>query len=249
MYRTGDVVRWREDGSLEFVGRADDQVKVRGFRIEPGEVEAALAGCAGVARAVAVVREDVPGNRRLVAYVTAEAGQRPEPAAVRAECAQAVPDPMVPSVIVVLDRIPLTVNGKVDRKALPEPVSETVAWRGPRSSREEILCGLFAEVLGVPQVGIDDSFFDLGGHSLLATRLVGRVRSLLDAELSGGSCSRRRPSPAWTECWTLRAVAACRWSRVPVPRAFRFPSARSVCGSCTSWRARAPPTTCRWRCG
>ncbi|WP_256995202.1 phosphopantetheine-binding protein [Streptomyces sp. WY228] len=184
MYRTGDVVRWRSDGSLGYVGRVDDQVKVRGFRIELGEVESALVGCAGVARAVAVVRVNDEADRRLVGYVTAESGAVVDGAALRAQCARSLPEYMVPSVVVVLDEVPLTPNGKVDRRALPEPEVVVVSGRGPGSPRQEILCGLFAEVLGVPAVGIDDDFFALGGHSLLATRLVGRVRAVLDAELS-----------------------------------------------------------------
>ncbi|WP_327341296.1 non-ribosomal peptide synthetase [Streptomyces europaeiscabiei] len=183
MYRTGDVVRWRGTGVLEYVGRVDDQVKVRGFRIELGEVEAALSGCEGVARAVAAVRGDAAGDRRLIAGVVAEDGVVLDLGAVRAEVDRRVPDYMVPA-LVVLDEVPLTPNGKVDRRALPEPRVEVVAGRVARSPREEILCGLFAEVLGVPVVGIDDDFFALGGHSLLATRLVGRVRAVLDVELS-----------------------------------------------------------------
>ncbi|WP_146067095.1 non-ribosomal peptide synthetase, partial [Streptomyces sp. B188M101] len=184
MYRTGDVVRWRDIGVLEYVGRVDDQVKVRGFRIELGEVEAALAGCAGVARAVATVRVNDEADRRLVGYVTAEPGAVVDGAALRAQCARSLPEYMVPSAVVVLEGLPLTPHGKVDRGALPEPGARVVRGRGPRSPREDILCGLFAEVLGVPAVGIDDDFFALGGHSLLATRLVGRVRAVLDAELS-----------------------------------------------------------------
>ncbi|MFD0653631.1 amino acid adenylation domain-containing protein [Streptomyces malaysiensis subsp. malaysiensis] len=213
MYRTGDVVRWRHDGVLEFVGRVDDQVKVRGFRIELGEVEAVLAGCVGVARAVVVVREEVSGDRRLVGYVTAEPGCVLEPAVLRSECGRVVPEYMVPSVIVVVDEIPLTPNGKVDRRALPEPEVEAVVGRGPRSPREEILCGLFAEVLGVPAVGIDDNFFALGGHSLLATRLVGRVRSVLDAELSV-----RRLFEAPTVAELDRVLDGAGRSRVPALR-------------------------------
>ncbi|MFH8565850.1 amino acid adenylation domain-containing protein, partial [Streptomyces sp. NPDC017988] len=184
MYRTGDVVRWRDTGVLEYVGRADDQVKVRGFRIELGEVEAALAGCGGVARAVVTVRVNDEADRRLVAYVTAEPGAVVDGAALRAQCARSLPEYMVPSAVVVLDALPLTPHGKVDRRALPEPEAVVVSGRGPRSPREDILCGLFAEVLGVPAVGIDDDFFALGGHSLLATRLVGRVRAVLGVELS-----------------------------------------------------------------
>ncbi|MFD0653628.1 amino acid adenylation domain-containing protein [Streptomyces malaysiensis subsp. malaysiensis] len=213
MYRTGDVVRWRHDGVLEFVGRVDDQVKVRGFRIELGEVEAALARCVGVARAVVVVREEVSGDRRLVGYVTAEPGCVLEPAVLRSECGRVVPEYMVPSVVVVVDEIPLTPNGKVDRRALPEPEVEAAVGRGPRSPREEILCGLFAEVLGVPAVGIDDNFFALGGHSLLATRLVGRVRAVLDAELSV-----RRLFEAPTVAELDRVLDGAGRSRVPVVR-------------------------------
>ncbi|WP_327341299.1 non-ribosomal peptide synthetase [Streptomyces europaeiscabiei] len=184
MYRTGDVVRWRGTGVLEYVGRADDQVKVRGFRIELGEVEAALAGCAGVSRAVATVRVNDEADHRLVGYVTSEPGAVVDEAALRTQCARSLPEYMVPTVIVVLDELPLTPHGKVDRRALPEPVAVVASGRGPRSPREEILCGLFAEVLRVPVVGIDDDFFALGGHSLLAMRLVGRVRAVLGVELS-----------------------------------------------------------------
>ncbi|WPO69658.1 non-ribosomal peptide synthetase [Streptomyces sp. KN37] len=213
MYRTGDVVRWRDAGVLEYVGRVDDQVKVRGFRIELGEVEAALAGCAGVARAVAVVREDTVGDRRLVAGVLPEDGVVLDLSAVCVELGRRLPDYMVPA-LVVLDEVPLTPNGKVDRRALPEPEAVVVSGRGPRSPRQEILCGLFAEVLGVPAVGIDDDFFALGGHSLLATRLVGRVRAVLGVELSV-----RQLFEAPTVAGLDRVVEGAGRSRVPVLRA------------------------------
>ncbi|MBQ1082104.1 non-ribosomal peptide synthetase [Nocardiopsis sp. B62] len=184
MYRTGDLVRWVEVGRIEYLGRADDQVKVRGFRVEPGEIQAVAAAVPGVAQAFVTARRDHSGVMALVAYVVPAAGTVLAGAQVRAAVAEVLPDYMVPSAVMVLDELPLTANGKLDRRSLPEPDFDAVgSGRAPRNPREEILCGLFAEVLGLDRVGIDDSFFDLGGHSLLATRLIARVRSVLGADV------------------------------------------------------------------
>src|SRR6201997_1636648 len=181
MYRSGDLVCWGADGQLRYVGRADEQVKIRGYRVECGEVQAVLAGLAGVAQAVVLAREDRPGDKRLVGYVTGTA----EPAEVRTALAERLPAYMVPAAVVVLDTLPLTPNGKLDTRALPAPeYTDADRYRAPGNAIEEILAGIYAEILGLERVGVDDSFFDLGGDSLLAMRLIAAINTGLDTDVS-----------------------------------------------------------------
>ncbi|MGQ5228519.1 non-ribosomal peptide synthetase [Streptomyces sp. yara] len=204
MYRTGDLVRWSGDGQVEYLGRTDFQVKVRGFRIELGEIEQALTAHPDVDNAVVVVRENQQGDKRLVGYVVPRPGAVPGDGGVQAgqgcqvhdaEAAgplvarvtehlrAGLPEYMVPGTLVPLSRIPLTPSGKLDRRALPAEHATTAAGRGPRNAHEEKLCSLFAELLGVEKIGIDDDFFALGGHSLMATRLSSRIRKQFDVSL------------------------------------------------------------------
>ncbi|MEU3911638.1 amino acid adenylation domain-containing protein [Streptomyces sp. NPDC029721] len=188
MYRTGDVVRWNADGQVEYIGRSDFQVKLRGFRIELGEIEQVIAAHPDVENAVALVREDRPGDQRLVVYAVPAAGRTPErldPGALTDLAREHLPEYMVPSAVVPLAALPSTPSGKLDRKALPAPdlPARAEPGRGPRNPTEEVLCRLFAELLGVEEVGIDVDFFDHGGHSLLATRLTGRIRNALDVDV------------------------------------------------------------------
>ncbi|RYZ37961.1 MAG: non-ribosomal peptide synthetase, partial [Myxococcaceae bacterium] len=186
LYRTGDRVRWLSEGTLEFLGRADDQVKVRGFRIEPGEIEQALSLHPAVRERVVVVQDDARGGKRLVAYVVGEGGATLETGALHAFLRDRLPEYMVPSAFVVLDALPLNTSGKVDRRALPAPetgLSRTGPRVAPSTPTEVLLASLWAQVLGVPQVGAEDSFFELGGHSLLATQAMSRIRSAFGVEL------------------------------------------------------------------
>ncbi len=214
MYRTGDLVRWAADGQLHYLGRADEQVKIRGYRIELGEIQAALAALDGVEQAAVITREDRSGDKRLVGYITETITGTVDPAAARATLAERLPGHMVPVAIVVLQALPLTVNGKLDTRALPAPeYADVDRYRAPTDAREEILARIYAQVLGVDRVGIDDSFFDLGGDSLSAMRLIAAINTGLDADLVvhtlfdaptiarlaprlGGDGSRREPLAA-----------------------------------------------------
>ncbi|HVK24130.1 MAG TPA: amino acid adenylation domain-containing protein [Actinokineospora sp.] len=218
MYRTGDLVRWTVAGNLEFVGRADQQVKIRGFRIELGEIEAAVAGCPGVRQAAVAAVAGRGGVKSLVAYVVAEPGETLEPVGLRALLGTSLPEHMVPAAVVVLAAFPLTASGKLDRRALPAPdlTSGTVS-RPPRTPREEILCDLFAEVLGVAKIGVDDNFFDLGGHSLLATRVVGRVRSVFGTDLTIGALFAAPTVAGLAEAIDTTAAVAAPLRPVPRP--------------------------------
>ena len=252
MYRTGDVVRWDPGGQLVFVGRADEQVKVRGFRIELGEIEAVLAAHAGVAQAVAVAREDAAGGRRLVAYVVPAAGvsglDAGGPAPVCGRGAAGLHGARG-------GRGPRRAAADGEREARPGGAAGTGPgraarrYREPRTPQEEILCAVFADVLGVERAGIDDGFFDLGGDSILAMRLVSRIRAVLDVEL---------PVRAVFETPTVAGIAAAldeatgvvrpalvRQERAEASWCLRR-SRSSGCGSSTAWRAAAPTYNMPW---
>ncbi|GAB2658841.1 hypothetical protein GCM10027271_16910 [Saccharopolyspora gloriosae] len=221
MYRTGDLGRWRPDGQLDYAGRSDDQVQLRGFRIELGEVESVLGAHPEVEQAVVVVREDDSGDKRLIGYAVTAGGDGVLPRGLREHLADSLPDYMVPAALVALGSFPLTSQGKVDRAALPEPESAPQAGRAPRTPVEEILCHVFADVLGVPQVSIDDDFFAAGGHSLLATRVVGRARSALNVELPIKDLFEARTVAALAE--RVGGAERARRSLEPADRSGRLP--------------------------
>jgi thioester reductase-like protein len=198
MYRTGDLVQWRADGNLEFVGRADRQIKIRGFRVEPGEIEVALRSQAGVQDAV-VIAQGESEQKQLVAYVVPEAADSLDGRRLWQELGIILPHYMVPAVVMVLPALPLTPNGKVDQKALPAPeFIPTAAYRAPRTPEEEILCQLFVEVLGVKRVGLDDNFFESGGTSLTMIRALARIRTAFQVQI---------PLKAFFEAPTVSSMA------------------------------------------
>jgi amino acid adenylation domain-containing protein len=187
LYRTGDIAQFLPDGSLEFLGRSDAQVKVRGFRIELGEIEAVLSQHPGLSDVAVLAREDHPGEKRLVAYVVPAGDQSPGVEELRAYLLEKLPDFMIPAAFVTLEALPLTPNAKLDRKALPAPDSARPQLEkqfiAPRTDIEKVLAGIYAELLGVEQVGVADNFFELGGHSLLATQVISRVREFFNVEV------------------------------------------------------------------
>ena len=187
IYRTGDLVRWREDGALDFLGRIDQQIKLRGFRIELGEIESAMLAHDGIASAAAIVREDVPGDKRLVGYLVPRAGEHADTEALRSALRAKLPPFMVPSAFVVLETMPTTPNGKIDRRALPAPDGARPelerTYIAPETPMEEALAEVWASVLTLEEIGVEDNFFDLGGHSLLAVKMLARVRDELGIDL------------------------------------------------------------------
>ncbi|MGW1410750.1 amino acid adenylation domain-containing protein [Streptomyces sp. NPDC002403] len=234
MYRTGDLARWTPDGVLEFAGRADDQVKVRGFRVEPAEVEAALAGCPGVARAVVGVRRDAAGGKLLAAWLVPAGDEGGEEqwqrtlARVREHAAERLPAHLVPSLWTRIDEVPLTRHGKVDRAALPDPgpAGEPAAHRAPRTARERELCALFGTVLGIPAVGPDTDFFRAGGHSLTALRLKSKIETVLGVRI---------PVSALFDAPTPAALAA----RLDAPPSTNGPAPRTPLRATRERRASA----------
>ena len=260
MYRTGDLARWLPDGNLEFLGRADFQVKIRGFRIELGEIEAVLRSADGIRDAVVLAREDVPGDKRLVAYVTTAAStdtSDPDPAALpgllKAHLQSRLPEHMVPAAFVVLEALPLTPNGKLDRKALPAPEIEAYASRAyepPQGPVEEALAAIWRELLRIERVGRHDDFFSLGGHSLLAVQLISRLRVSLGLEVSLAELFSR-PVLADFAAGLAEACAAevesIPW-RIDMGRC-PFPLRSNGCGSWTRWKEPPRPTTSRSPCG
>ncbi|MBV9060081.1 MAG: non-ribosomal peptide synthetase [Pseudonocardiales bacterium] len=184
LYRTGDLVRWTSNGELQFAGRVDEQVKIRGFRIEPGEIEAVLRGHTDVDDAVVIARKDDSGIARLIGYTVSVPERAPEPAELRKLLADVLPDYMVPSALITLDKWPLTPNGKLDRNALPTAETPIAAYTAPRTDTERVLAQIWSDVLAVDKVGVDDNFFELGGDSLRSVHIIMRIKTAFGVVLT-----------------------------------------------------------------
>jgi len=211
LYRTGDLARYMVDGDIEYVGRIDSQVKIRGNRIELSEIEVALSQVPGVSEATVIVREDTPGDARLVGYVVREAGGETNSADVREQLRRRLPDYMVPAALVTLERMPLSPNGKIDRRALPAPdigsqVRESTAYVEPQTELEKTIVQCWRELLNVERIGLNDDFFDLGGHSLLAAQFLSRLRDRVGIEVS-----LKTFFEASTVSGVAKSVTATRW--------------------------------------
>ncbi|WP_455901355.1 non-ribosomal peptide synthase/polyketide synthase [Rhodococcus gordoniae] len=223
LYRTGDLVRWTRDGQLDYLSRTDFQVKVRGFRIELGEIESALRAMDALRDVAVIAREGERVGTQLVAYVVPADGAQADIESIRSALGARVPSYMVPSAFVTLDALPLNVNGKLDRKALPEPVFETREFRAPSTPIEEIVAGVFADVLGLSRVGVDDDFFELGGNSLLATQVVSRIGAALDTRVPVRVLFEAPSVAALAVAAEQHTGAAARPALVPQPRPDRVP--------------------------
>ena len=248
LFRAGDFARWLMEGTLEFLGRVDQQVKIRGVRIDVGEIEATLRAHPQIDEVVVVSCRDSSGTDRLVGYFVADEADAPSVPGLRDFLAERLPDGSVPSALIRLDRLPLLPNGKLDREALPSPVRQLAVYRAPRTADEEILCGLFAEILGLPRVGIDDHFFELGGHSLLATRLVSRVRASVGVELAIRSVFEA-PKVVELAAWLRQGAArVLGWFGSGGLSGCPCRLRERGCGSCTGWRDRGRRTISHLRC-
>lgn len=222
MYRTGDLVRWNSAGELEYVGRTDFQVKLRGLRIELGEVEAAFGAHPAVRQVVVVLRKDLHVGDSLVAYLVAHEDAALDVDDVKNAVAQRVPSYMVPSTVMVLDRMPLNPSGKVDRRALPDPVFEEREFRAPVTHVEQTVASVFADVLGVERVGLDDDFFAIGGNSLVATRIAARIGAALHTAVPVRAIFEA-PTVAGLAAEVFRYGSADRPALVPQERPERIP--------------------------
>ena len=232
MYRSGDLARWRSDGEIEYLGRIDEQIKIRGMRIEPGEIEAAIMGQPGIAFAVVIVREDRPGERQLVGYAVPEQNAAPEPDRILRELRKLLPRNIVPAQILMCTELPRTPSGKLDRRALPVPTMELRPSKpAPAGSVTEAICGVCSEILQV-RAGPDDNFFALGGHSLLLTRLISRLHHELGVEVSVRRMFETETLAEFCDGLTLNAERPSAIPRLP----------RTLAGSSGSRGGAAPPT-------